>query len=1256
VNEVEIRITAHDLTGPAFAGAMAKMAALRKEAKSLSDDLGGIALPRLDTNLLESSLMNLRSKIQSLGIADIADVNVQPGRIMTQMQLLKRLISQAGISDVLDFNVKDGSLASQLAKIHGLTETIPVNFAVKDQIPTSMPAQDIIDKFSIQGLDIAAQQLAESKAQTDLFSQALTHLQSEKDSLIEDINLGLIPALNHTDTSTSTVTRTFGGWLGILGASVGGIGLWHVALDGALESTIALGTATAALTVGIATMVPTAQDIYTHLQAVSTVNAALGSQIPPLTGKFDALAQAMAPQTIEAYGGALNLVSSNSGNLARISSEVVTGLDDWIAKIDLWSHSQSNMGGLLQTGVNFLHQFEGIVNDVGVAISNLVRADPGTAHFLLDIVGGAGQVLDVITRLPSPLLETALALHSMYLWGNVLGGLLEKLPGRLGSVGTAINAIGHNPGLLVIAATAYEMERAWDSASPAVQNDIKAISASLQAMPASDAIVSISADIGKLNAAMAGVSTQGITAGWTGFTGIFQETDDKIQAIGHDLATAFSPGSMNLHGLDALGNAFKDVFDQGAAESQAATVQIQHDIGALNSEIQSLIGQQGNLFSETGALMKQGYSYSQALALMDLAGVKSTDTLALMQQKVANLVTGYQNLSVAGASLMNAVDAVTFAALQQQSKVQTLNQGWDAFLATITGGASGFVTFGQALATVDTDAKATGASMLGLNANSLTLQGGFLQAASAANSQMDSLTTLTSAAGLGAKGTTLLTQANKDLVAAMLPAAANSSTMTTVLYALAQRGGYTGADSFKQLTQWVGNVQNPMLNLQGIVGTLTRAAGNLTTDVQNLSTALGTTLNAAMATAILDANGGQKTFDNFATSILKTGVNSDSTRASALKLADGLYSLTGNVNDARSEFETFAEKGLGLTAAQADTLWKQTLPSLQKTIDSLHGKSVGVNVVGSGSGTITFAEQDIKNAQTGYLEFHAAGGPVLGAGGPRQDNIPIMASSGEYVMQASAVDKYGAGFMGAVNAGRYASGGLIDIDQFQNAASWASGAQTAAAKVMEQMAAQSMVADMNSKIAAMAASVPSVITAGSSGGVIATMMKNMAAAIGWTGTLWDDLYAVEMREAGFNMTATNPSSDAYGLAQFINGPSEYYAYGGNPTTAIGQVTGMLNYIKERYGSPAGAWSHEVNYGWYDTGGILPPGLTMAYNGTGQNEYVSRGGGGDIHITLELGSSFKNAGLTDQQLEDIRYTVRAKGGRGPDAVQRAFSQS
>ena len=199
------------------------------------------------------------------------------------------------------------------------------------------------------------------------------------------------------------------------------------------ESAIAVGSALAALSAGIAAMVPPSIDIYHHLLAVQQVNAALKDQIPILGGGFRDMAEgaANASHVLEAFGGIVNAVSGQTGVFAHIATEVVAGIDDWIAKIDLFMAHQSNTGKLLQDGVGFLHQFEQAVDNVAVAISHLLTADPGTAHYLMDIVVGATKVLDVITELPAPMLEAALALHSFWLWGGLMGTGIGNLLGPL---------------------------------------------------------------------------------------------------------------------------------------------------------------------------------------------------------------------------------------------------------------------------------------------------------------------------------------------------------------------------------------------------------------------------------------------------------------------------------------------------------------------------------------------------------------------------------------------------------------------------------------------------------------------------------------------------------------------------------------------------------------------------------------------------------------------------------------------------------
>ncbi|MFE9562376.1 transglycosylase SLT domain-containing protein [Streptomyces sp. NPDC006487] len=70
------------------------------------------------------------------------------------------------------------------------------------------------------------------------------------------------------------------------------------------------------------------------------------------------------------------------------------------------------------------------------------------------------------------------------------------------------------------------------------------------------------------------------------------------------------------------------------------------------------------------------------------------------------------------------------------------------------------------------------------------------------------------------------------------------------------------------------------------------------------------------------------------------------------------------------------------------------------------------------------------------------------------------------------------------------------------------------------------------------------------------------------------------RESGWDHTATNSSSGAYGLVQAL--PASKMASAGsdwktNPAT---QIKWGLDYMNSRYGSPAGAWTFWQNHHWY----------------------------------------------------------------------------
>ncbi|WP_438294099.1 transglycosylase SLT domain-containing protein [Streptomyces sp. HUAS TT7] len=69
-------------------------------------------------------------------------------------------------------------------------------------------------------------------------------------------------------------------------------------------------------------------------------------------------------------------------------------------------------------------------------------------------------------------------------------------------------------------------------------------------------------------------------------------------------------------------------------------------------------------------------------------------------------------------------------------------------------------------------------------------------------------------------------------------------------------------------------------------------------------------------------------------------------------------------------------------------------------------------------------------------------------------------------------------------------------------------------------------------------------------------------------------------ESGWNPSATNASSGAYGLVQALPGNKMASAGADWQTNPATQIKWGLGYMNERYGSPCGAWSFWQQNSWY----------------------------------------------------------------------------
>ena len=85
---------------------------------------------------------------------------------------------------------------------------------------------------------------------------------------------------------------------------------------------------------------------------------------------------------------------------------------------------------------------------------------------------------------------------------------------------------------------------------------------------------------------------------------------------------------------------------------------------------------------------------------------------------------------------------------------------------------------------------------------------------------------------------------------------------------------------------------------------------------------------------------------------------------------------------------------------------------------------------------------------------------------------------------------------------------------------------------------------------------------------------------GWKEDQFSCLDKLWTKESGWRVTADNPTSSAYGIAQALPG-NRMASYGSDwRTNPVVQIKWGLDYIEDRYGSPCEAWSHSKAVGWY----------------------------------------------------------------------------
>lgn len=78
---------------------------------------------------------------------------------------------------------------------------------------------------------------------------------------------------------------------------------------------------------------------------------------------------------------------------------------------------------------------------------------------------------------------------------------------------------------------------------------------------------------------------------------------------------------------------------------------------------------------------------------------------------------------------------------------------------------------------------------------------------------------------------------------------------------------------------------------------------------------------------------------------------------------------------------------------------------------------------------------------------------------------------------------------------------------------------------------------------------------------------------------WESFDKLITSESGWNPTAQNPHSTAFGLGQFLASTQQSYGIS-KSSSPEEQVVAVISYIRDRYDNPSGAWNFWQAHRWY----------------------------------------------------------------------------
>ncbi len=243
--------------------------------------------------------------------------------------------------------------------------------------------------------------------------------------------------------------------------------------------------------------------------------------------------------------------------------------------------------------------------------------------------------------------------------------------------------------------------------------------------------------------------------------------------------------------------------------------------------------------------------------------------------------------------------------------------------------------------------------------------------------------------------------------------------------------------------------------------------------------------------------------------------------------------------------------------------------ALHRTISRKQNKLI----IGAAAGTLTVVTAASAAAAA------APSGSAPASGAPSGAAFSAIATrSGQTAAERGTQQSYQASRRFRVIADLQAVATMLPPQQA--AAHQAAAAQAAKRQAQAELIAKRETARKAAPAQQRSGQPPAAGSAPTAAGTPQSIARVMLGSFGWSASQVSCLEPLWAGESGWSVTASNPSTGAYGIPQAM--PASKMASAGPnwQTSAATQIRWGLGYIKSTYGSPCAAWSHEEADGWY----------------------------------------------------------------------------